>query len=293
MQRKTMLAWPVVCALTIAACSGSPQTTLSPSAVEPVATFVNPDGSTLKVGKPRDLGPNGGAVDSPRPTLSFTNAIARFQQVGFAYDIEIQDANGGIVYSRVIGEAANSTSHTVEIDLANSATFWWRVRARLGDQVGPFADFATFRTPAASAPTPGPGGPGLPFPIPAECGPFGPDNRFACAAAVAARSVEWQGCAGGRAISCHRFVRQVVYALAQSDANWKSIVASPGGHACNCGGCGASDGTMFREDTTVYAGSRVFDMIAGAGGPSPSLQWSGVPGPRPGDGPRDAPLCAP
>ena len=48
---------------------------------------------------------------------------------------------------------------------------------------------------------------------------------------------------------------------------------------------------MYREDTTVYGGNRVFDMIAGAGGPNPSAQWAEVPGPRPGDTPTDAPLC--
>ncbi len=33
---------------------------------------------------------------------------------------------------------------------------------------------------------------------------------------------------------------------------------------------------MFREDTTVYAGRNVYDMIVGAGGPTPSLNWSFV-----------------
>jgi hypothetical protein len=174
---------------------------------------------------------------------------------------------------------------------------WWRVRGRLGVQTGPWADFAQIRTPDPPAPPPPPpptpgGGPGqLPFPVPAECGPGGPGNRLPCVLAVAAQSAEWALCARGVGVGCHRFTRQVVFALLQSDPNWKMIQAAPGGQSCNCTGCGPSDGTMFREDTTVYGGNSVYDMISGAGGPTPGLVWSGVGPPRPGDLPRDAPLC--
>ena len=59
MQQKTFLVWAMSCALTIAACSSSPQTTLSPSAVDPSDAALNPDGSSLKVDAPTGLGPNG------------------------------------------------------------------------------------------------------------------------------------------------------------------------------------------------------------------------------------------
>ena len=83
----------------------------------------------------------------------------------------------------------------------------------------------------------------------------------------------------------------MVYALAQSDPNYKMIQAAPGGNACNCSACGPSDGTMFREDTTVYNGNQVFDMIGGAGGPTPSLGWSWCRSAASGDIPTNAPLC--
>ncbi len=299
MKTRTFLAWPVVCALTVASCSSAPDTPLSPSGAVTTSSFVNADGSTLKVTKPGGLSPNGGVLDTRRPTLTFTASTGLYPSSGTplsgaTYDVEVQDAAGGVIYARTL----TGTSHTIDTDAPYSTTFWWRARARIGDLVGPWADFAMFRTedePRPSTPgppVPQPGG-ALPFPVPAACGPGDPSNRFACAAAVAALSVEWQACAGGRGVSCHRFTRQVVYALAQSDPNWKLILAAPGGHACNCFGCGPSDGTYFREDTTVYGGNRVFDMIVGAGGPSPSLTWSAVPGPRPGDLPTDAPLCVP
>jgi hypothetical protein len=294
MKRKTLCAWVAIGALAASSCSTTPETPMSPSSVAESVTFLNPDGSTIKAEKPSGLSPNGGVLNTRRPTLSFNNATGRFQTIGFAYELEIQNANGANVYERVIGEGGGTTQHTLDTELSFSDTFWWRVRARLGDQVGPWSDFAQFRTPdpppPVTTPPPTTGG-GLPFPVPAECGPFGTGNRFACAAAVASQSAEWNRCARGDGVGCHRFTRQVAFALSQSDPNWQMIQAAPGGHACNCSGCGPSDGTMFREDTVVYAGREVFDMIVGAGGPSPSLSWSGVGAPRNVDRPGNAPVC--
>ena len=174
MQRKRMLAWPVVCALMVAGCSETPQTALSPSGIDPGEASLNPDGSTMKVSAPRDLKPTGEeAVDSRRPTLTFTNAAGLLVQINLAHEIEIQDANGTVVYSRVVGETASSTSHTVEIDLPLGGTFWWRGRGRFADQFGPWSGYATFRTPALGTPQSGanlprtpdpPGGSRLPLP---------------------------------------------------------------------------------------------------------------------------------
>jgi hypothetical protein len=295
MHRNIPRAWLAVCVLAMGSCSGTPDTLLSPSAVGPTVTFVNPDGSTIKVGAPRDLGPaNGVVVTTLRPTLSFTNPVGKYANVGYAYDLEVQNASSTVVYSRLIGESPNSGSHTLESDLTHADNFWWRVRARLGNQVGPWSDFAQFRTldppppppPTPTTPTPG-GGTGLPFPIPASCLA---GNGASCAFEMSLLSAEWARCRGGSGVGCHRFTRQVVFALSQTDPGWQMIQAAPGGHACDCFTCGPSNGAMFREDTTVYRGT-VFDMIVGAGGPSPSIGWSAVGGVRPGDLPGSAPLC--
>jgi hypothetical protein len=293
MTRKTLYRWVVVSGLALAGCSGAPDTPMSPTGVTPTTAALNDDGSSVKITPPGGLNPNGGTINTRRPQLSFTNASGRFGTIGLAYELEVQNASGAVVYSRVIGESATTSAHTLESDLNYSETYWWHVRGRLGEQAGPWSIFAQVRTldaPLGTTPT-APSGGGLPFPVPAECGPGDPGNRFPCAAAVAAQSVEWRACAGGNGVGCHRFTRQVVFALSQSDPNWKMIQAAPGGHACNCSGCGPSDGTMFREDTTVYGGNRVFDMIVGAGGPTPSLTWSFVGAPRPVDVPGDAPVC--
>jgi hypothetical protein len=290
MFRPTKFALVALVGATMTACSGSPQTMLSPTGSDPVNLALNPDGSSLKASAPSGLSPGGGdTLDTVRPTLTFTAATARFQGAALDHELQIVNANDQVVYS----SGSVSSPHGVPTDLSYGDNFWWRVRARVGDQFGPWSAYAQFRTPdpPSLAPVPSGGGGVLPFAPPAECGPFGPGDRFACASAVAALSIEWQRCRAGSGLGCHRFTRQVGNALAAFDPAWTLIMAQPGGHACNCGGCGPSDGTMFREDTVVHNGNRVFDMILGAGGPSPSLAWSSVPGPRPGDLPVLPPVC--
>lgn len=293
MQRNIRFALLAVCVLVLSACSGTPDTMLSPSAVGAATMFVNPDGSTVKVGAPRDLGPNGVTVGTLRPTLSFTNPSGVYATVGYSYDIEVLNAASTVVYARTIGESATSTSHTLESDLTYADNYRHRARVRLGTQVGPWSDLASFRTldppalPTTVPPTVAGGG-GLPFPIPASCLA---GNGAGCSADIAALSAEWGRCRAGDGVGCHRYTRQVAYALSRTDPNWQMIQAAPGGHACNCFSCGPSDGTMFREDTVIYAGRDVYDMIVGAGGPAPGLGWSFVGPPRNVDGPNNAPVC--
>lgn len=292
MTRKRLYSAVLACAL-MASCSSSPGTPSSPSGATPTTAALNADGSSLKANPPSGLSPNGSVTDSRRPTLSFNASTGRFSTLsGVAYEIEVFDSANTTAYSR---DNVPGTSHTLEADLTYADNYTWHVRAKVGIDVGPWSGLAGFRTPDPPAPPPQAAAVSgqLPFPVPAACAAPGEGDRFACAAAVAALSLEWQGCAAGSGTRCHRFTRQVVYALSQSDPNWKMIQAAPGGHACNCSSCGPSDGTMFREDTTVYAGRSVYDMIIGAGGPTPSLNWSFVGAPRNVDGPGDAPLCAP
>jgi hypothetical protein len=271
-------------------CSGTANAPMSPSAVAGGESALNPDGSNLKVTAPSGLSPSGGGtVDTIRPTISFNASSGRFTTApALAYEIEVYTDSGSLVYSRIV----DGTSHQLDTDLQYATNYTHRSRARLGNDAGPWSATAAFRTLDRPGPAGAPAGV-LPFPVPEACGPFGPTNRLACVVAVAAQSAEWRACAAGVGVACHRFTRQVVYALSRSDANWSAIMAAPGGHACNCFGCGPSDGSMFREDTTVYGGGQVFDMITGAGGPTPGLTWSGPFPRRAEDVPADAPLCVP
>ena len=231
-------------------------------------------------------------VGAPVVTASATGNVASIAWSAVA---------GAIGYRVQVGRGPGATEYQVDLPAGQTSfsgavpllgTFYTRVLA--GSACGALTPSEeksfTIGAPAPGpVPPPGPGGE-LPFPIPAACGAAGA-NGFGCASAIAAVSTEWALCRSGVGVGCNRFTRQVVYALSRSDPNWKMIRAAPGGHACSCSSCGPSDGTMFREDTAVYGGNRVFDMISGAGGPSPGLQFNEVPGPRAGDIPADAPVC--
>ena len=162
MQRNSRYALALVCAAMMSACAGSPGSQISPTAASPVAATLNPDGSSLKVTAPRDLGPNGVVVTTLRPTLSFTNPIGKYASAGYAYDIEIMNASGAVVYPRTIGESAGSSSHTLDADLSYATNYQWRARARIGTDVGPWSGLATFRTLDPPPPPPPPGPPPVP-----------------------------------------------------------------------------------------------------------------------------------
>lgn len=252
------------------------------------------DGSTLKVTAPTLISPTGGGrVDTRRPTFTFGSSTGRYTSTVPAYRLELLDASSGAVLGAQV-LAAGQTSYTVDADLAADATYAWRVRAELDSAFGPWSSAATFQTPASVVAPPSGGGDGtLPFPVPAECGLGYPvNNRIACASAVSRLSAQWAACARGSGIGCHRFTRQVVYSLAQSDPSWRMIIAAPGGLSCDCNSCGGpGDGlTRLREDTTAYNG-RVFDMVQGAGGPTPSLMWSEASAGLRGQGTTPVVLC--
>jgi hypothetical protein len=274
MLRKTLFAWPVVCALGMLGCAETPQTMLSPSAVSSTATFVNADGSTMKVSAPSNLLPSSGIVtDSRRPRLSFTNAAGVFTPVGLAYEVEMQDGAGTVVYHRVIGESAGSSAHEVDNDLEYSRTYWWRVRARLDNQTGPWSGFAEFRTLDPPAP-PRPTASNLPFVVPAPClAGDGPG----CVVAMTAASPWWAACTGGSGTNCHRFTRSVAAALAVNDPGWGLLSKNFGEWQCTWNACGNLGGQGYGEDVVTHfdgATLRGWDIVVGAGLPGAHPSWA-------------------
>jgi hypothetical protein len=220
--------------------------------------------------------------------------------IGLAYDIEVQNASGGLVYARTIGESPASSVHTLDAELARGEVYWWRVRGRIGDDTGPWSDFASFRVDdrAASggAPPPpvasGPTGP-LPFPVPGECGPGGPGDRTACVMAMVGVSPWWHECRDGWGVGCHRFTRSVAAALASHDGNWGLISKNPGEQQCAWDWCAPGDGSGYGEDVVAYhtgGGNWIgWDIVIGAGAPGASPQWSEVGGRRGGNDWRPVP----
>jgi hypothetical protein len=254
------------------------------------------------LGAPTPLEPTG-SIATNRPEFRATNGAVSGPAGGLIIRFEVATAPDPAAIVAVVSTTPGGSGTTTMSlgELPWNKTFYWRTYATDGTSNSPFSGVLSFKTPAAPSggggpplppgPPPPPGGGTLPFPVPAECGPFGPDGRRDCVLAVAAQSAEWAACARGNGVACHRFSRQVVYSLSRSDPNFQMILVG-GGHGCDCNRCG-DGGERYREDTTVYGGSRVYDMIGGAGGPSPTLGWSfiGANGPRPGDLPRNAPVC--
>lgn len=286
MQRNTTLASALVCMLALAGCSGTPQTLLSPSPVDPATAAVNPDGSTLKVSAPTDLSPKDVTVETLRPTLRFNSAVGRYVEARYAHEIEGVDANGNVIYSRVIGESDGVGTHVVESDLSYSDNYSWRVRARVGDQTGPWSEFAAFRTFDRPAPPPPPPGSALPFEVPASCGPFGPGDRTACALAVAAVAPWWPACRAGSGVNCHRYTRALAAALATHDPRWGLLSKNPNEQQCTWNFCGRGDGRGYGEDVVVHREGgtlRGWDVVGGAGAPGAVAGWSRLSGFRAGN----------
>lgn len=287
MQSKTSLAWAVVCALALSACSETPDTMVSPSAVSIESTAVNPDGSTLKVGAPSNLTPiNAVQIDTVRPTLTFTNATGVFAPVGLAYEVQVQNANGGVVYERIIGESQGSSAHTLETDLTHADNFWWRVRGRLGDRVGPWSGYAEFRTPDPPPP-PAPAvaeGGSLPFFVPPVCTA---GDGAACVVAMTEFSPWWGACRAGSGVNCHRFTRSVAAALATGDPRWGLITKNPGEQQCTWNWCGPGGGEGYGEDVVAYSTGGGnwfgFDVVGGAGAPGANAGWSRLSSRRAGN----------
>ena len=101
-------------AVTMAACSGKPQTPTSPSAAAGGSAAAAADGSTLKASAPSPVDPIGGArVGSIRPTLSWTGSAGIYTDISPAYNVEVYSGNT-LVYSATV----NATSHEVGADAA-------------------------------------------------------------------------------------------------------------------------------------------------------------------------------
>ena len=126
--------------------------------------------------------------------------------------------------------------------------------------------------------------------VPSACGPASPtENRRECARQVAEASANWRACAErGDNTACHRYVREVVRALAAGDPQWGLISKPRGQQSCSTTACGADVGgygqdvAAYRPDGAAVSEWIGFDIVAGAGAPGASVIWNG-PLPRRAD----------
>lgn len=144
-----------------AACSKSPEAPTAPSASQgSVVAATGPDGSTLKFNAPALVTPVDRArAEDRRPTLVWANATSKYGAIGVAYDIELWTATAR-VYEQTVGESPDFGAHLIPFELEFDTVYSWRVRARVGNEFGPWSNYAEFMSPSrpvASAPIGGGG----------------------------------------------------------------------------------------------------------------------------------------
>lgn len=142
-------------AVSLAGCSGSSPSPLSPSSITETDAAANADGSTLKVTAPTLVSPiNGAKVATRRPTFTFENAAGKYSTAPLSYRIELLDSGGAFVSAGVVNGGEGNTSYIPQTDLALAKDYQWRVRAELEGVPGPYSAVGTFRTPDSASSTP-------------------------------------------------------------------------------------------------------------------------------------------
>src|SRR5687767_7770975 len=163
-------------ALTIsAACSKSPEAPTAPSAATKDApSAAAADGSTLKFNAPALVTPiDRSRAEDRRPTLVWANAQSKYAGIGVAYDIEVSSPTA-TVYTQTVGETPDFGAHIIPFDTEFDTVYSWRVRARVGDEFGPWANWGEFLSqarPSFTAPNVTAAGPGA---CAAPMSPMGP-----------------------------------------------------------------------------------------------------------------------
>jgi hypothetical protein len=131
------------------ACGQSTTNSIAPSGLGGVGDAAA-DGSTLKVTAPTLVSPVGGVeVTDLDPDVVFGRSSALHlngASPSFQYELEVFDEEGQRIYARTLEGTGDTTSHELENDLNFDELHTWRVRARLGEYVGPWSTLASFRT---------------------------------------------------------------------------------------------------------------------------------------------------
>ena len=137
-------ALPALALVTTIACSGG--TPVAPGSATSTAagsTDAGPNNETLKATPPTLVSPiNDAELATVRPSLQIGGSAARFASQDFDYEFEIQTSGGATVHKQIEGGMSSSPGG----DLQTQSSYRWRARAVLGDKVGPWSNFATFRT---------------------------------------------------------------------------------------------------------------------------------------------------
>ena len=150
-KRFVLCSAAAVLALAIA-CSKSAETPTSPSVSEGGTGNAGPDGSTLKVTAPTVVSPTNGAQPDSL-VLTASKSDGKFVKgMQLSYQFQISTDGGQIVSACTQNVEADANSPNVTYEptcaLEFDANYKWKVRARNGDNVGPWSADASFKAPA-------------------------------------------------------------------------------------------------------------------------------------------------
>ena len=239
-----------------------------------------PDGSTLKMSAPALVSPvDGVKAEDRRPTLIWANSAGRYGAIGVAYEIQVSSPTT-VVYEQVVGESENFGAHLIPFDLEYETVYSWRARARLGNDMGPWSNWAQFVSPSRPAPANPTVSGGTACVAPQS--PMGPgesrrprpnhSNIVRQVAAAFPRSLI-NSCQehGGN----WEFMDRTVDALRAFDGRW--------GYNCKRGNC--NDPSL--DVASYYYGVPIdninnrpevyiFDLVGGHCGPNPVVIWNDV-----------------
>jgi hypothetical protein len=264
-----------------AGCSQSPEAPTAPSATQgSVAAATGADGSTLKFNAPALVTPiDRVRAEDRRPTLVWANATSKYGGIGVAYDIEVSTP-ASTVYSQTVGESPNFGAHLIPFELEYDTVYSWRVRARVGEEMGPWSSWAEFMSPSrpvAVAPVVAGGTTACAAPL----SPMGPGetrkprpNESALVRQVASafpnalrNSCQEHG-------GSWEFMDRTIDALRAKDGRW-GYNAKRG----NMNDPSLDVASYFYGNHTEFQGSPqvyIFDIISGHCGANPSTFWGDV-----------------
>ena len=259
------LAIACVAALSIAACNDSPAAP-SNSEAGGVSAEAGPNGETLKVQAPTIVSPTSDfRIDSRKPTLVANNVAGKFVGGTYSYEFQLLNDGNSVIATTTMSSGSGTTSWAYPTDLERDTPYRWRVRARMGNAVGPWSSNARFLTVFEKrTPDPPPGG-RIPYPawgagIVAQVAAERPD--------LLRRSCQDQG-------GTWEFLDTVVDRLRLEDTRF--------GYNCKRGNCGDPSHDIVayhwgpgpdQNSADVY----IIDTVSGHCGPTPGPTWSDVTG---------------
>lgn len=287
------LAIAALCALTLAACEAGLNSPTSPSAAIGIGGAAsNPDGSTLKVAPSMATFPlNNSTGVGISPTLvgvpGASRNAASTRLFSYRFQISTSETFDPVFASGTasIDSQGNARFPITDTPLATGTKYFWRLRAELEDQFGPWSNTSFFTTTGTVQPTTRPDQPGerrTPNP------PSGqrlalPDMRGELAKFSNARD----SCPRGIKYVTNPWLDRVVDHFRTFDTRW-GYNAKPTRTAADNGGVpvvAAGDEVAYNYTALADEGNtnvHLVDLLVQHCGPAPVVGWRVFTGEEPG-----------